>query len=286
MAATFARPEATAGLGLKPQHFGEALTASVPGLWFEVHAENYMVEGGPRRAWLAAFAERRPISLHGVGLSLAGAEPLDEAHLTRLANLCEAVSPVLVSEHLAWSRAGGHYFPDLLPFPRTGESLSVVCAHVDQLQTRLRRQVLIENPALYGELTGHQWDEAEFLSRMVSATGCGLLLDLNNVFVSASNLGFSPWAYIQALPLEAVGEIHLAGHAQDANLASTLLIDDHGGPVSEAVWDLFSRTLAVIGPRPTLIERDNNLPDFSALLAERERAQGLLATCARERALA
>ncbi len=276
-----ARPEASAGLGLKPQHFGEALTADVPGLWFEVHAENYMIEGGPRRAWLEAFAERRPISLHGVGLSLAGAEPMDEDHLARLAGLCAQVSPMLVSEHLAWSRSGGHYFPDLLPFPRTAESLAVVCAHVDQLQIRLKRQVLIENPALYGELPGHQWSEVEFLSRLVSTTGCGLLLDLNNVFVSASNLGFCPWAYVQALPPGSVEEIHLAGHTQDTNPAASLLIDDHGTPICEPVWALFARTLALIGPRPTLIERDNNLPDFGDLLAERDRAQGLLAACAR-----
>ncbi|WP_300574593.1 DUF692 domain-containing protein [Phenylobacterium sp.] len=276
------RFEASAGLGLKPQHFADALAARAEGLWFEVHAENYMVDGGPRLAWLAALAERRPISLHGVGLSLAGVEPLDDAHLDRLATLCDRTAPALVSEHLAWSRAGGRYFPDLLPFPRTAEALAVVSAHVDRLQNRLKRQVLIENPALYAPLAGHRWEEPEFLSRLVSATGCGLLLDLNNVIVSAANLGFSPLPYVEALPLEAVGEIHLAGHARDPNPDSRLLIDDHGAPIDEAVWVLFAQTLTRTGPRPTLIERDNNLPPFAELMAERGRAQGLLNACRTE----
>ena len=271
-----ARSHAFAGLGLKPQHFSEAMDAEADGLWFEVHAENYMVEGGPRRAWIETFAMRRPISLHGVGLSLAGVDDLDQDHLGRLEQLCGRLSPCLVSEHLAWSRSGSSYFPDLLPFPRTAESLAVVSAHVDQLQTRLKRQVLLENPALYGPLPGHEWEEAEFLSRLVAKTGCGLLLDLNNVVVSAANLGFSAWNYVQDLPLSAVGEIHLAGHARDPD--GDLLIDDHGGPVSEGVWDLYARTLALTGPIPTLVERDNNVPAFAELMAERDRAQALLDT--------
>jgi len=270
-----ARPELSAGLGLKPQHFAEALAAEATGLWFEVHAENYMVEGGPRLAWLEAIAERHPLSLHGVGLSLAGAEPPDAAHLERLRALCDRFAPALVSEHLAWSRVGGAYMPDLLPFPRTREALAIVCAHVDRLQQALGRSVLIENPALYAPLPGHELTEPDFLAELVARTGCGLLLDLNNVHVSASNLGFSARAYLDALPLDAVGEIHLAGHAEDAG-RSGLLIDDHGAPVCEAVWALCSALLDRTGPRPTLIERDNNPPSFAELMAERDRAARLL----------
>lgn len=271
-----ALPQLSAGLGLKPQHFGEALAAEAPGLWFEVHAENYMVEGGPRLAWLEAIAERHPISLHGVGLSLASAEPLDEQHLGRLRTLCDRIAPALVSEHLAWSRAGGAYLPDLLPFPRTHEALDVVCEHVDRLQQALGRSVLIENPALYAPLSGHELTEPDFLAELVARTGCGLLLDLNNVHVSAANLGFTAADYLDALPLEAVGEIHLAGHAEDAG-GSGLLIDDHGAPVCDSVWALYGALLQRTGPRPTLIERDNNLPPFAELMVERERAAGLLA---------
>lgn len=266
----------TAGVSFKPQHLAEALTAATPGLFFEVHAENYMAPGGPRLAALTAIAERFPISLHGVGLSLAADEPPDAAHLARWAALVDRFQPALVSEHLAWSVRGGAYAPDLLPFPRTAEALDRVAENVSRFQDAIGRRVLVENPALYLPLNGHERGEAEFLGVLAARTGCGLLLDVNNVFVSASNLGYDAWSYLTALPAEAIGEIHLAGHSQDPKLGAALLIDSHDAAVSEAVWALYARLIARIGPRPTLVERDANLPAFAELLAERDRAHGML----------
>jgi uncharacterized protein (UPF0276 family) len=267
----------TAGLSFKPQHLAEVLAAEGEGLWFEVHPENYMAAGGPRLAALATVAERFPISLHGVGLSLAADETPDAGHLAAWRRLVERFQPVLVSEHLAWSKRRGAYAPDLLPFPRTHEALARIADNLDRMQQALGRRVLVENPALYLPLKGHALAEPEFLAELVRRTGCGLLLDVNNVFVSARNLGYAAEAYLAAVPAEAIGEIHLAGHTPDPNLGEALLIDSHDAPVAEPVWALYAGLIERIGPRPTLIERDDNLPPFAELMAERTRAQRLLA---------
>jgi uncharacterized protein (UPF0276 family) len=267
----------TAGLGLKPAHYAEARDCAAPGLWFEVHPENYLVDGGPRLAWLEAIRERHPVSLHGVALSLAADAAPDAAHLRRLRALVDRIEPVLVSEHLAWSAWRGAYHPDLLPFPRTGEALDRVCANVSAAQDALGRRLAIENPSHYLALDGHEWGEIDFLAELSRRTGCGLLLDVNNVFVSAANLGFAPAACVDAFPAEAVMEIHLAGHSRDPALGDRLLVDSHDSPVSEPVWALGERLVDRIGPRPVLIERDDRLPAFDELLAERTRAHALVA---------
>lgn len=268
----------TAGLSFKPVHFEQALACPAAGLWFEVHAENYMVDGGPRIAMLEALADRFPLSLHGVGLSLAGAEEPDRDHLARLKKLSDRFQPFLLSEHLAWSRQGETCFPDLLPFPRTSEALRLIARNVDIVQSALGRRILIENPSLYMRLDGHQYAETEFLCELVNRTGCGLLIDVNNVFISASNLGFSPALYLDHLPSDAIGEIHLAGHSPDPALGNALLIDSHDAPVAEQVWNLYARLLGHCGvsPPPTLIERDDNVPELKELLAERKRAAAMM----------
>jgi uncharacterized protein len=265
-----------AGLGLKPQYFDAALDWSAPGAWFELHPENYFVDGGPRLAWLEAIRSRHPLSLHGVGMSLAGEDEPDHAHLQHLAHLTERIEPALVSEHLAWSSADGVYFPDLLPFPRTDAALARIAAHIERVQDRLKRRIAIENPSHYLNLDGHEWDEVDFLCELARRTGCGLLLDLNNVYVSANNLGYVAEDVVDRFPAQAVAEIHLAGHSVDPQLGAGLLIDSHDAPVCEPVWRLYARLIERIGPRPTLIERDGNLPAFEHLLQERARAQETL----------
>ena len=266
----------TAGLGLKARHYEDALAASATGLWFEVHAENYMVTGGPRLAWLEAIRRDRPLSLHGVGLSLAGFAAPDPDHLARLRALVDRYQPFAVSEHLAWSRHETIYHPDLLPFPRTRARLQRIADNVARTQDALGRQVLIENPSLYLDLQGHEMSETDLLGELVAATGCGLLLDVNNVHVTANNMGSDARAYINALPAAAVGEIHMAGHTPDPQQGEALLIDSHDAPVAESVWALYAHALDRIGPRPTLIERDGNLPPFEDLMAERDRAAALM----------
>ncbi len=266
----------TAGLGLKPQHYDAALACPADGLWFEVHPENYLVAGGPRLAWLEAIRARHAISLHGVALSLAADAEPDPAHLARLARLARRIEPALISEHLAWSTWRGAYHPDLLPFPRTGETLTRIADNVSRTQDALQRRIAVENPSHYLKINGHAWDEIDFLAELTHRTGCGLLLDVNNVYVSARNLGFSAEAYLDAFPGERVMEIHLAGHTPDPNLGETLLIDSHDAPVAPEVWALYARLIARIGARPTLIERDDNLPDFTTLLSECERADAVL----------
>lgn len=266
----------TAGLGLKPQHYADALACDAEGLWFEVHPENYMSAGGPRLAALEAVRARRPVSLHGVGLSLAADADPDREHLAALKILVDRFEPFVVSEHLAWSTHRGAHQPDLLPFPRTHAALTRVAGNIGRMQDALGRRVLIENPSLYLPLTGHAFDEVDFLKTLVERTGCGLLVDVNNVFVSASNLGYAAEVYLDALPAEAVGEIHLAGHGVDEG-GSALLIDTHGAPVAEPVWALYRRLIRRIGPRPTLIERDDDVPAFDVQMAERDRAAGELA---------
>ena len=267
----------TAGLGFKIEHLDQALEAKSRGLWFEVHAENYMVEGGPRLAALRALAERFPISLHGVGLSLASIEPPDLGHLRRLRTLIDAIGPWAVSDHLAWQKWNGAHHADFLPFPRTREALAVTAANVSRVQDALGRSIMVENPSLYVDLPGHELSEAEFLTELARQTGCRLLVDVNNVFVSASNLGFSPRARLEAIPPELIGEIHLAGHSRDADPDSPLLIDSHDAPVSQSVWALFRGLVERIGPRPTLIERDDNIPSFATLMEERRAAHAILA---------
>ena len=270
----------TAGLGLKADHFEDALACRAPGLWFEVHAENYLVAGGPRLAWLEAIRAAHPLSLHGVSLSLAGAAEPDPQTLAGLAALVRRIEPALVSEHLAWSRRGPHYLPDLLPFPRSAEALTTICAHVDAVQEALGRTIAIENPSHYLALEGHAWSETDFLAEIARRTGCGLLLDINNVHVSARNIGISAEDYVDAFPADRVVEIHLAGHRVDARLGERLLIDSHDAPVAEPVWALFERFVERAGPRPTLIERDAELPPFAVLLDERARAHAGLGAVA------
>lgn len=265
------------GLGLKPEHFDDAVRARADGLWFEVHPENHLVAGGPRLAWLEAVRERHPLSLHGVSLSLAGEAPLDAAHLRRLAALVRRLQPALVSEHLAWSRFAGGWLPDLLPFPRTTRALQRIASRIAQAQDVLGRPIAIENPSHYLRLPGHLWDEIEFLQELARRTGCTLLLDVNNVHVSAHNLGFDAGEWIDRFPAELVSEVHLAGHSTDPVLGDTLLVDSHDAPVAPAVWALYRRFVQRAGARPTLIERDGNVPPFAELLAERATAQAIAA---------
>lgn len=263
-----------AGLGFKPQHLDEALASPAAGLWFEVHAENYMVAGGPRLAMLESLRRERPLSLHGVGMSLGGTEEPDRDHLAALATLVERCQPALVSEHLAWSRLDGRCFPDLLPVPRTTATLAQCVRNVERVQDRLGRSILIENPTHYLMLADHQWSETDFLVELARRSGCGLLIDVNNVVVGAHNLGFDAAAWLAAIPAALIGEIHLAGHSLDAG--GELLIDSHDAHVSDAVWDLYAQLIARTGPRPTLIERDGNVPAFAELMAERDRAEAVL----------
>lgn len=268
----------TAGIGFKPFHFEEAIACPAAGLWFEVHAENYMVAGGPRLAMLESLRAKRPVSLHGVGLSLAGAERIDRTHLARLRRLVDHVDPFMVSEHLAWSRISEIHLPDLLPVPRTTEALRCIVRNIDETQEALGRPILIENPAHYMPLALHEWDEPAFLSEIVRRAGCGLLIDVNNVWVSANNLAFSPQRYINSLPFDAIEEIHIAGHRPDSVHGDALLIDSHDAPVAEPVWRLLDRLVSRVGDVPVLLERDSDVPSFSELLAERDRAARALLT--------
>ncbi|MBU0890634.1 MAG: DUF692 domain-containing protein [Gammaproteobacteria bacterium] len=266
----------TAGLGLKPQHYEDALHCTAPGLWWEVHPENYLADGGPRLAWLEAIRGQHPVSLHGVSLSLAADAPPDETHLARLAALAHRIEPVLVSEHLAWSTWRGQYLPDLLPFPRSHAALLRIADNIARTQDALQRPIAIENPTHYLHLDDHDWAETDFLAELVRRTGCALLLDVNNVYISANNLGTCAQAYLDAFPLQAVAEIHLAGHHADPLHGNALLIDSHDTAIAPAVWALYDRVIKRTGPVPTLIERDDNLPDFDDLLNERNHAHGVL----------
>ena len=270
-------PHPSAGLALKPAHYEAALSCCADGMWFEVHPENYQADGGPRLAWLEAIRSRHPIALHGVGLSLAAACAPDPAHLRRLAALTRRIDPLIVSEHLAWSSWRGAYHPDLLPFPRTDEALQWLVDNVSRTQDALQRRIALENPAHYLRLDEHAWDEIDFLQELARRSGCGLLLDVNNVHVAARNLGYDAAAYIDRFPASLIMEIHLAGHTPDPALGEALLIDSHDAPVAPEVWELYARLLRRAGPCPTLIERDDNLPGFDALMVERDHAAGLMA---------
>jgi uncharacterized protein (UPF0276 family) len=258
-----------AGTGLKPDHFAAISAAPQPVGFFEVHAENYMGAGGPPHAQLKFIRDNYPLSLHGVGLNIASSERLDQAQLARLKDLCERYQPGSFSEHLAWSAHGGFFFNDLLPLPYTGATLRSVIDHIDETQSVLQRRLLIENPATYVRFEESTIPETEFLAASARATDCGLLLDVNNVFVSARNHALSADAYLNNFPLELVSEIHLAGHFITTDeQGSVLCIDAHGSPVVDEVLALFESVIAHTGPLPTLIEWDNDVPQWPALLAE------------------
>jgi uncharacterized protein (UPF0276 family) len=270
-----------AGIGLRARHVGELLARRPAVPWVEVHAENYMADA---RALASLEAVRReyPVSLHGVGLSLGSAGPLDRHHLDRLRRLADIIEPCLVSEHLSWSTRGGAYLNHLLPLPYTLETLGVVAAHVEEVQERLARRILVENPSNYLRFRHSAMPEAEFLAELTRRTGCGLLCDVNNVYVSAWNVGLDAEAYLDALPASAVGEMHLAGHVANDADGQTILIDDHGSPVAAPVWRLFGRALERFGSRPTLIEWDTDIPELDVLLGEARTAEAVLAVAVRK----
>lgn len=275
----FERLPTAPGVGYKPQHFAEIMQEPGQVAWIEVHAENYMGDGGRPHAQLRALQERFALSVHGVGLSIGGTEPLDKGHLARLKHLVALTSPASFSEHLAWSTHGGEFLNDLLPLPYTKTTLDHVGAHISEVQDTLGRQMLLENPSSYLAFAESTWNETDFLAELVKRTGCGLLLDVNNVFISATNLNYSPQQYIDAYPLDAVGEIHIGGHDEDQDShGAPLLIDSHGKAVVDPVWSLLEYTLAKTGPRPVLVEWDNDVPDWSILRAEADRAANALLT--------
>jgi len=264
------------GVSLKPEYFADVAALPADSMWFEVHPENYMIGGGPRLNGLLDAAERFPISLHGVGASLGGPTLTPAEHIRDLARLIRRVNPASVSEHAVWSGMPGHYFAELLPLPKTSEALWRLANGIDHLQEQLGRTILIENPSNYLPIVS-EMDEPDFLVEIARRTGCGLLLDVNNVYVSANNCGIDAERYIRSLPPELVGEIHMAGFSEDKNFGHRLLIDSHDSPVAEPVWKLLGVALQHIGPVPTLIERDANLPAFEELLSERNRIEDMLA---------
>jgi uncharacterized protein len=268
---------AAIGVGFKPQHFAAILKAPGAVGFFEVHAENYMGAGGRPHAELAALRREHALSLHGVGLSIGGSAPLDRSHLARLRDLCDRYQPESFSEHLAWATHDGIYYNDLLPLPLNEATLTNVVEHVDQLQDALGRRILIENPASYVRFEASTMSEPDFLAALARQTGCGLLLDINNTYVSACNAGFDAKAYFDDFPLSEVGEIHLAGHSPtlDAD-GATLLIDSHGSPIADPVFTLYDYVLRKTGPLPSLIERDNDVPEWPVLLAEAETGGAIL----------
>ena len=271
---------AGAGIGLKPQHYADILAAGPVLGFFEVHAENYMGAGGPPHRYLEAIRARYPLSVHGVGLNIGAAGPLNHEHLMRLKAVVTRYQPGLVSEHLAWSSHGEFFYNDLLPLPLTEETLARVADHVDEVQTALGRRILIENPSTYVAFASSAIPETEFLAELAGRTGCGLLLDVNNAFVSAANHGFDVYDYLDAFPAAKVEEIHLAGHAIDEDDGGRpLLIDAHDRAVADPVWAAYGAALRRTGPVPTLIERDNDVPDLPVLLAEAEIAERALARC-------
>ncbi|HVG81330.1 MAG TPA: DUF692 domain-containing protein [Methylomirabilota bacterium] len=265
----------SAGVGLRAPHHREWLERRPAMGWLEVHAENYL-GGGPARRELESLRQDYPVSLHAVGLSLGSAEGLDEAHLDRVSELVQAIEPAALSDHLSWSVSEGLYLPDLLPLPLTEESLSVVARNIDRAQERIGRPLLIENPSLYLAFRHSPIPEPEFLGELARRTGCGLLLDLNNLYVSACNLGFDAGTALAGYPRERIAEIHLAGHAVQEIDGVDLRIDDHGSAVPEPVWALYECALDLVGPRPTLIEWDTALPPPEVLLDQAELAQARL----------
>ncbi len=265
------------GVGYKPQHFQNILDSPGTVTWLEIHAENYMGDGGRPLAQLRRLAELFPISVHGVGLSIGGEAPLDAEHLARLKHLVEWLDPASFSEHLAWSTHDSHFLNDLLPLPYNSETLARVCEHIEQVQNTVGRKMLLENPSSYLAFSGTTLTEIEFLTEITRRTGCGLLLDVNNVFVSAVNQQTDANSYIDDFPLHLVGEIHLGGHEEDADESGApLLIDNHASEVVDPVWQLYEHTIRSGGLKPTLIEWDNDVPDWSTLASEAQRAAAVL----------
>ena len=276
-----------AGINLKPQHYDDALalvgsgssSGNAAGIWFEVHTENYFVSGGPRLHYLQAIAENFPLSFHGVAGSLGSftEQPADitRRHLAQVSGLVKRFNPILVSEHATWSASQQAYFADLLPLPRTQQALNCLCDGIDRYQEAIGRPILIENPTNYLDFIS-EMDEADFLMEAVNRTGSGLILDVNNLYLSYRNTGVDPIQYLEALDPAKVGEIHIAGFDADPNFPDELLIDSHAAPVSEAVWELLAKVISMFGPRPVLLERDDNIPTFNVLMDERNRADGLL----------
>jgi uncharacterized protein len=272
------RAQGLAGTSFKHEHLSAILADGISDGFFEVHAENYMGAGGPPHRALAAIREDYPLSIHGVCMSIGGPQALDVTHLTRFRDLVARYEPMLVSEHLAWSSHGGTFFNDLLPLPYTKDTLDKVCEHIDQVQEAIRRPLLLENPSTYVAFASSTMSETDFIRAVSQRTGCGLLLDVNNVFVSAINHGFSASAYLAGFPLERVGEIHLAGHSEQRDDENELLlIDSHDRAISDSVWTLYSDVVSRIGPRPTLIEWDSNLPGWEVLRAQALTARDILA---------
>jgi uncharacterized protein (UPF0276 family) len=272
-----------AGTSFKSEHLPAILDAGPQAGFFEVHAENYMGAGGPPHRALEAIRRDHPLSLHGVCMSIGGPQPLDKAHLARFRNLVARYQPTLVSEHLAWSTHETSFFNDLLPLPYTEATLRSVCDHIDQVQEAIRRPLLLENPSTYVAFRESTMSETDFIRAIVERAGCGLLLDINNVFVSATNHGFAALDHLADFPLAHVGEIHLAGHAEQADDdGNCLLIDSHDGPVADAVWKLFEIVVAWRGAVPTLIEWDSKIPAWPTLQAEAKAAQAILDRRTRE----
>ena len=271
----------TPGVGYKAQHFNDITKDAGPVGWLEIHAENYMGMGGRPLAQLRHLSEKFPFSVHGVGLSIGGEGRLDADHLSRLKTLCDWLNPASFSEHLAWSTHESAFLNDLLPLPYTGATVTRVTDHIDEVQSALGRQMLLENPSSYLAFAESDMSETDFLAEIVARTGCGLLLDVNNVFVSATNLDYSPQGYIDAYPLGAVGEIHLGGHDEDEDeTGAPLLIDSHGAEVVDPVWALLDYTLAKSGPKPLLIEWDTDVPEWAVLVEETKRADAALSVLA------
>ena len=267
---------ARTGVGLRQAHFQAFIETPPDVAWVEVHTENYMGDGGPRQRALELIRRDYPLSCHGVGLSLGSAEGLDDAHLDRIRKVIDRFQPGLVSEHVSWSVSGGVYFNDLLPLPYTEEALATICRNIDHAQTALGRQILVENPSSYIRFAESTMPEWEFMAEIPRRTGCGLLLDVNNIHVSAFNHAFDAEPYLDAIPLDRVQEVHVAGHSIRQIDDETILIDDHGAPVTDAVWELFRQALKRLGPVPTLLEWDTNVPELPVLLDEARKAQRLL----------
>lgn len=271
------------GVGFKPCHFEPLREVPGPVNWVEVHAENYLMAGGAMRAQLFELRAHMPVSLHGVGLSLGGETPPDKTHLMRLRRLIDDVKPAQFSEHLAWSIHDGVFANDLLPVAYTKDTKARVAAHIDATQQALGQKILIENPSLYLAFEGQDSAacETDFLSALVEATGCGLLVDVNNIHVTCHNLGWCPQAYLAELPVTAIGEVHLAGHAEDVDSDGFgVLVDNHGAAVADAVWALYDSLLALAGPLPSLVEWDTDIPDWPVLRGECEKAAAHLALAA------
>jgi len=265
------------GVGYKAQHFSAIMDDAGPVEWLEIHAENYMGDGGRPIAQLRHLSQKFPISVHGVGLSIGAEGPLDPDHLARLKHLIDWLQPASFSEHLAWSTHDSHFLNDLLPVPYTEATLAKVCEHIDQVQNLLDRRMLLENPSTYVAFSDSEMSEIDYIKQIIARTDCGLLLDVNNVFVSATNQQTDPYTYIDAFPLEAVGEIHLGGHDEDEDdHGAPLLIDSHGREVVDPVWALYDYTIRKSGPKPTLIEWDTDVPDWATLADEAKRADAAL----------